>query len=116
MLFAALNGDKRPLFAGFDKSQTPAVIVGGMAQEDGQVFQRHFLRNGLPPIAIAYRYGINGKQFEARERAGDVERTAANLPSAVAGGDIATALRQRIEMENNVAKSGADNHDRPLRR
>ena len=83
-----------------------------MTQEDGQVFQRHFLRNGLPPVAIAYRYGVNGKQLEARERTGDVKRAAANLPSAVARGDIATALRQRIEMENYVAKSGADHHDR----
>ena len=87
-----------------------------MTQEDGQVFQRHFLRNGLPPVAIAYRYGVNGKQLEARERTGDVKRAAANLPSAVARGDIATALRQRIEMENYVAKSGADHHDRPPRR
>ena len=105
MLFAALNGDKRPLFAGFDKSQTPAVIVGGMAQEDGQVFQRHFFaQRPAPQSPLPTGMALMGNSSR-RERAGDVERTAANLPSAVAGGDIATALRQRIEMENNVAKA-----------
>ena len=35
VLLAALNGDKRPLFVRLDECQTPAVIVGGVAQEDG---------------------------------------------------------------------------------
>jgi hypothetical protein len=74
------------------------------------------LRNGLPPLAIAHRYRVYQREFKARERAGDIKRAAANLPSAIAGRNIATAMRQRIEMENHVAKSGADNHDRPPRR
>lgn len=35
VLLAALNGDKRPLFVRLDECQTPAVIMGGVAQEDG---------------------------------------------------------------------------------